>query len=239
MKEQASMHYGNLLEKDPYVKRRFEGYLSLISKKLKSGCKILDFGGYNGDFYQFLKDKGSLPDNVVYEIIDFDQAAIEIAKSKGISARVFDFNKDNLENFLGEKKYDLIICAEVLEHLLDPAKQLQILGKMLKNDGFFLISLPNENTIFHRAYCLLGFGPDQYVFELFKHLHFPTIKQSRNFVSKFFSIKKEIYYINPGGKGSRMASASMILKIFPDSFWQLLANVSPGLFARGGGFLGN
>ena len=39
--------------------------------------------------------------------------------------------------------FDRIILADVLEHLVDPMEVLRKLSKLLKNDGKFLIDIPN------------------------------------------------------------------------------------------------
>lgn len=41
------------------------------------------------------------------------------------------------------KKYDFIICADVLEHLVNPEKVLLFLKSKLRNGGNILISIPN------------------------------------------------------------------------------------------------
>ena len=80
---------------------------------------------------------------------------------------------------------------------------------------------------------LLGLGIDLYPFQLYKHLHFPTIKQNIKFVSQYFKIIKKEYYINPSGKGSRFDKLGILFKLIPDFVWEKLAYLFPGCFARG------
>ena len=44
---------------------------------------------------------------------------------------------------LPQQHFDIIILADVLEHLIDPWKTISYLSNFLKKDGRFLISLPN------------------------------------------------------------------------------------------------
>lgn len=229
----ADNHYGFIFKEDKYVRRRFQQYLSLIRDDIKSEVSILDVGGYMGDLYEFMKIRKIDVSKVAYSIVDYDDSAMEVAKSRGVDTYKIDFNFQSIEEVIGDKKFDIIICTEVLEHLLDPAKHIGSFSKLLKEGGKCIISLPNENTIFHRLYALFGMGIDHCVFELYKHLHFPTIKQSRTFVSKFMKLEKERYYINFGGVGSKMNWAGKLLRLLPDSIWQKIANIFPGLFARG------
>ena len=41
--------------------------------------------------------------------------------------------------------FDRVLCAEVLEHVLQPAVTLAELARVLKNDGRLVVSVPNEN----------------------------------------------------------------------------------------------
>ncbi len=229
----ADLHYGDLPQ-DKYVLLRYDQNFSLIRKKLESKeCNILDVGGYCGDLFNYIKSTGFDVSNVNYHILDYDDTALDIAKKRGITTYKIDFNYDEIDKIVGDKKFDVIVCTEVLEHLLDPARHISKFPKLLKDDGVCLISLPNENTIFHRLYSLFGLGIDQCAFELYKHLHFPTIKMSRAFVSKYFDISKEKYYMNFSGKGSRLGFFGVALKIVPDWAWKRLTSIAPTLLARG------
>ncbi len=77
-------------------------------------------------------------------------------------------------------KFDVVICTEVLEHLVDPVKMVANIKGLMNDNGVVLISLPNENSIYHRIMSLSGKGIDMCAFELYKHLHMPTISQSRD-----------------------------------------------------------
>lgn len=43
-----------------------------------------------------------------------------------------------------DKKYDLIVCLEVIEHVTDPVKLLNNMKAVLKDDGHILVSTPNH-----------------------------------------------------------------------------------------------
>jgi ubiquinone/menaquinone biosynthesis C-methylase UbiE len=48
-----------------------------------------------------------------------------------------------------ENTFDYIICTEVLEHVLSPYRALNEINRVLKKDGFLVLSVPN-NMIFKR-----------------------------------------------------------------------------------------
>ena len=60
-----------------------------------------------------------------------------------------------------------------------------------------------------------------------------SITSKVKFISKHFKIIKKEYYINPSAKGSRSEWLGTLLTKVPDSVWEKLAKMFPGLFARG------
>jgi SAM-dependent methyltransferase len=68
----------------------------------------------------------------------------------------------NLENMILPVKaesFDLIICTEVLEHLLWPQKLLKEAMRVLCNSGKILLSVPNITSLTYRVSWLLGHIP--------------------------------------------------------------------------------
>jgi len=129
------------------------------------------------------------------------------------------------------------ICLETLEHLLDPLDTLESIERSLADSGFLILSLPNENTLFHRLRALFGKVDGECFSSEGKHLHLPSLKQSRAFLLGKFDIVKESYYISPSACGSRESWVGHILGLFPDSLHQFLADKLPSLFSRGFIFL--
>ena len=54
------------------------------------------------------------------------------------------------------RKYDLILLADVLEHIKDDKKIVQSLSKNLKNNGFILITVPSYKILFSKKDIILG-----------------------------------------------------------------------------------
>ena len=227
MCERPNLHYGHD-EFDKYRTSRLETYAKLLSVGIKDDTKILEIGCYTANLLDFL------PKDIDYYGVDFDGEAIEIARKKGAKVIATNLNYEDIDLNM---KFDIVVCTEVLEHLLNPHKLIQKISSLVKTEGYVLISLPNENTLYHRFMSLIGEGIDMCAFELYKHLHLPTISQSRNFVSKYFKIIKEEYYIIPSAKASRSEWIGKCLTLLPDSSWLILARFFPGLFARGVIFL--
>jgi hypothetical protein len=129
------------------------------------------------------------------------------------------------------------LCLETLEHLLDPLDTLESLLLSIQNEGFLVVSLPNENTLFHRIRALFGTSDAECFSGEGKHLHLPSLRQSRAFLSDKCTVVKELYYISPTACGSRQKWIGKVLSWIPPRFHQFLADRFPSLFARGFIFL--
>lgn len=229
VQNQPQLHYGGMYDEDKYARLRLQKYASLLSVWIIPGRRILEIGCYTGEILKFL------PKGTAYFGVDFDEAALEIAKGRGAIVKHVNFDSGQIEF---DQLFDIVIATEVLEHLKNPEAMIRQIKELLKPGGVVLISLPNENTLYHRLLSLLGFGIDICAFQLYKHLHLPTIKQSKAFVGRHFQIVKESFYTNPSCKGSRCEWLGRVLTLFPDVFWEGLARLAPGLFARGVIFVG-
>jgi len=143
----------------------------------------------------------------------------------------------NLHHGFEKVECSMALCLETLEHLQDPEDTLQSIHESLPDSGMLVVSLPNESTIFHRIRCLLGIVDNQCFQSEGKHLHLPSLNQSRRFLSTLFSIQDTRYYISPSAVGSGQEWVGKILSLVPDRVHQFLADHFPSLFARGFIFL--
>lgn len=116
---------------------------------LPKGKRILCIGCADGKDIAFLAE-----DNEVIGI-DIIPDAIEIANKYGINSYIFDVNRGI--NF-ADKFFDVIICKDVLEHLLDPVFVVKEIHRALRDDGYAVICVPNHFCISQRIRILLGKG---------------------------------------------------------------------------------
>ena len=59
------------------------------------------------------------------------------------------------------RKFDYILCADVLEHLRSPARLLQQLAEVLAPGGELIASLPNSGNVYFRLNVLFGRFPQE------------------------------------------------------------------------------
>ena len=64
-------------------------------------------------------------------------------KAKKILDETLNINIEKEKNFFMEKKFDLILVLDVIEHLIDPWKFLNLIKSRLNEGGSIIISVPN------------------------------------------------------------------------------------------------
>ncbi len=107
--------------------------------------QIFEIGCGSGATGMAIKQK--FPD-VEYIGMDSDKEAAEIAQTRLDKVIVSDIDKVQLNTFGFKKEsFDLIICADILEHLYDPWRMLNDLRGYLTSDGKILASIPNVQYI--------------------------------------------------------------------------------------------
>jgi 2-polyprenyl-3-methyl-5-hydroxy-6-metoxy-1,4-benzoquinol methylase len=119
--------------------------LQLINKNQT----ILDIGCATGYLGAEIKKKG----NRVYGVEISEKMAKE---AKKILDEIVIGNIEEIELPWPEKFFDIIICADILEHLFDPEKVLISLKRYLKDNGLLIVSIPNVANWSIRKELLFG-----------------------------------------------------------------------------------
>lgn len=97
---------------------------------------VLDIGCSSGNFGKTLKEKKQC----TVTGIDIDRDDIELASKVLDYTKRVDLEKDDFSD-LG--RFDVVIMADVIEHLVDPVAVLKKIKNNLKKDGIFIFSVPN------------------------------------------------------------------------------------------------
>jgi len=108
-------------------------------------AKVLDVGCGAGLTADLITKR--YPTTVVIGV-EPDEALATVARnrmSKVLHAKIDSAH--TLERLGRLGPFDLIICADVLEHLAEPANTLRSLAQLLANDGFLITSVPNVRHV--------------------------------------------------------------------------------------------
>ncbi|MDO8482913.1 MAG: methionine biosynthesis protein MetW [bacterium] len=128
--------------------------------------RVLDIGCGNGKLLSFLKKEG-----------DFDLQAIEreggsarrAAEVPGINLRLGTLKEGDFK----EESLDAVLLYQVFEHLSNPAQTLNIISRIVKKGGFFIVAFPNIASLQSRIFKgkwfhldpprhLVFFAPDEF-----------------------------------------------------------------------------
>lgn len=151
--------------------------LAVIKRLVGKNKTVLDVGCASGYLGEMLMEEG----NVLYGI-DGNADAVEQARSrKYVDVRHIDLN--NIPHTVFDMKFDVIVFADVLEHLVDPESVLSYFMAFLKPGGKVIVSLPNVALWRVRLNLLLGkFDYTDYGVLDRTHLHLYTFKSAKRFV---------------------------------------------------------
>ena len=103
---------------------------------------LLDVGCNEGRGLEFYKNHGYSAEG-----LELNGKAAEVARSKG-----FVVHGSTLEGFSTEKKYDVVVLSNVLEHSLNPAEMLSAIYGLLNPNGQVWISCPNSQSWLRSAF---------------------------------------------------------------------------------------
>jgi len=81
--------------------------------------------------------------------LDIDGKGIERLRQMG-----FEVVHGDAQNFCLDRKFDVIVCAEVMEHLKNPGAFLECAKKHLRPNGRLVITVPNAyytHLLFHHS----------------------------------------------------------------------------------------
>jgi 2-polyprenyl-3-methyl-5-hydroxy-6-metoxy-1,4-benzoquinol methylase len=186
-----------------------------ISFHRNSGSgKLLDVGCNEGRGLELYQGHG-----YTAEGLELNSKAAGVARSKG-----FTVYGNTLEGFTSERKYDVIVLSNVLEHSLDPAAMLQQIYRLLAPEGEVWISCPNSQSwlrsVFgrywinwHVPFHIVHFSPDTLI-KLLERSRFeiidmrqetPALWVAHSFIARLFS--------RPGQPTRQLRSALLVASL--------------------------
>lgn len=121
-------------------------FFTKILKQLQvSSIHVLDIGGGTGwmlDLLQKTDQRVSFT-----QVVDIDEKAKTIAEKKGHA-----YFQGTIEAFVTDKKFELILMLNLIEHVADPLAVLQKAQTLLAPGGLIVIKTPNTDSWDARLY---------------------------------------------------------------------------------------
>ncbi|MEM3433165.1 MAG: class I SAM-dependent methyltransferase [Candidatus Methanomethyliaceae archaeon] len=176
--------------------------------QMLQGKRILSIGCGTGNDVWYLTNE-----NLVIGL-DYAASALQVGGRHGLRGVLVDLNLCPRLPFR-DQSFDVVICKDILEHLLEPLAVLQEVWRVLKDDGYAIISVPNHFYFPLRLRILLGkgliwksIGSDhsrEYDEWNYMHIRFFTYKGFRRFLREaglraekwFWDLGNLAHYHNP------------------------------------------
>ncbi len=77
--------------------------------------------------------------------LEADPNCIPILKKFCVDVIQGDLNSDTWHEVFGDRKFDVVVIADVLEHLVNPWQTLRTVTTLLRPNGYVVSSIPNAN----------------------------------------------------------------------------------------------
>lgn len=120
-------------------KSRINQVLKMLDAQIDD--KILEVGCGQGHILTLIR-RGEL-----FGLDLSDKMLADAQKRLGERVKLFKANAENFVADFGDLKFDKIIASEVLEHTQNPEKVLSQIRLALKDNGWLIVSIPNEKLI--------------------------------------------------------------------------------------------
>ncbi|MBN2042170.1 MAG: class I SAM-dependent methyltransferase [Candidatus Aenigmarchaeota archaeon] len=89
--------------------------------------------------------------------LDISKNSIEKAKTRGVEAAAVNIDRDGIP--LPENYFDGVLCGDIIEHIYDTEGLIENVRKVLKPNGYVVISTPNIASWYNRFFLMMGLMP--------------------------------------------------------------------------------
>lgn len=153
--DRDEMAIPSFLHRNPALRwmawRRVEVVARLLGEICPPGGRVLDFGCGTGVLFEAALAKGGMVTGV-----DLVLDAARLWKERRKLDRVTLVAADATDT-IADHSIDVVVAAEVLEHIDVPGPTLALFRRVLKPEGALLVSLPTENRAYRFGRRLAGF----------------------------------------------------------------------------------
>ena len=145
--DKIAHNYHTSSHEDKFIEDECQLYtLEWIDKYIQDDLSVLELGYGEGVLTNYLSGL-----NINLDVVEGSKVLFK--KGKSAHANVV-FHHSFFEDFFPNKKYDLIVCTHVLEHVDNPSVILDNIYNWLTENGTALIIVPNSESI-HRQLAVI------------------------------------------------------------------------------------
>jgi 2-polyprenyl-3-methyl-5-hydroxy-6-metoxy-1,4-benzoquinol methylase len=112
--------------------------LARIAAMIADDSRVLDLGTARGPLGRALRARDCVVDGV-----ERDPTSAEVARPHYRTLHIADLEQSDLEALFPGRTYDVVVCADLLEHLRSPDRLLAAIPALLRPRGELLVSVPN------------------------------------------------------------------------------------------------
>jgi 2-polyprenyl-3-methyl-5-hydroxy-6-metoxy-1,4-benzoquinol methylase len=110
-----------------------------VVRMIGKNQRVLEVGSGPGSITQKLKGSG----NCTITALEIDPAAIELVKPFCEAVHSADLNTTGWDDVLNGQKFEVVLAADVLEHVYDPLAVLKKMASLVSDGGRVVLSLPH------------------------------------------------------------------------------------------------
>ncbi len=154
--DRDEMAIPSFLHKNPALRwmawRRVEVVARMLERVCPQGGTVLDYGCGTGVLFEAALTKAGAVVGV-----DLVLGAAKLWKSRRNLQAVTLLTPPEVDATVADASVDVVVAAEVLEHIDEPAPTLAMFRRVLKPGGSLLVSLPTENRAYKFGRRMAGF----------------------------------------------------------------------------------
>jgi len=177
------------MKEDGYYSMGRTELLPLIPETAK---RVLDVGCGEGILGEQILHRGA------EEVVGIEKVPSAARRASKRLSHIIEGDIENLVSRLERGAFDAVVCADVLEHLIDPWGVLQQLTRCLSQNGYLIASIPNARYLALIDHLINGHWTYQASGLLDRtHLRFFTLSEIKEMFSKA-GLSITDLHVNPG-----------------------------------------